>query len=110
MVVFIDLLAGKWSLPILYRLMAAEGPMRFGSLQRSIGVVTQKELTRHLREFESLGLIERAVFPEVPPRVEYSLTPLGRSLREPLDGVAAWVKREAPALLAKRTECAKAAS
>lgn len=105
-----DLLAGKWSLPILYRLMAAEGPMRFGALQRAIGRVTQKELTRHLRQFEMLGLIERAVFPEVPPRVEYTLTPLGRSLREPLDGVAAWVKREAPALLEKRTACAKAAS
>lgn len=108
MVVFIDLLAGKWSLPILYRLMAADGPMRFGALQRSIGRVTQKELTRHLREFESLGFVERAVFPEVPPRVEYRLTPLGRSLREPLDSVAAWVRREAPALVAKRAECAKA--
>lgn len=77
---------------MLYQLLRAEGPIRFGQLQRSVGRVTQKELTRTLRVFEERGLVERKVYPEIPPRVEYWLTPLGASLGEPLCGLARWAE------------------
>ena len=96
----LDLLSGRWALPVLFHLHQANGPIRFGQLQRSIGRVTQKELTRTLREFEARGLVERQVFAEVPPRVEYRTTPLGESLRAPLCGLAHWSEENAEALLA----------
>jgi DNA-binding HxlR family transcriptional regulator len=86
----LDLLAGKWALPILYRLSRLDGPVRFGVLQQQLGRITQKELARHLRQFEALGLVEREAFPGVPPRVEYRVSPLGRSLHVPLDALAQW--------------------
>ena len=88
----IELLSGRWAFPVLYQLLQAEGPIRFGQLQRSVGRVTQKELTKTLRVFEERGLVHRRVFPEVPPRVEYRLTPLGASLGEPLCGLARWAE------------------
>lgn len=90
MVQLLDTLAGRWSFPVLYRLIVRDGPMRFGELQREIGRVTQKELTKRLREFERLGLLTRKVYAEVPPRVEYSITEYGRSLRAPLAALAQW--------------------
>ena len=89
----IELLSGRWAFPVLYQLLRAEGPIRFGQLQRSVGRVTQKELTKTLRVFEERGLVQRKVFPEVPPRVEYWLTPLGQSLGEPLCGLARWAEK-----------------
>jgi DNA-binding HxlR family transcriptional regulator len=94
----LDLLSGRWAMPVLFHLHRANGPIRFGQLQRSIGRVTQKELTRTLREFEARGLVERQVFAEVPPRVEYRVTPLGESLREPLCQLARWSEEHADAL------------
>lgn len=88
----IEMLSGRWAFPVLYQLLRAQGPIRFGQLQRAVGRVTQKELTRTLRHFEERGLVERQVFAEVPPRVEYRLTPLGASLGEPLCGLARWAE------------------
>lgn len=65
-------------------------PMRFRELQRSVGDISQKVLTSNLRDMEKHGLIVRRVFPEVPPRVEYSLTELGQSLRPIIDAMRNW--------------------
>jgi DNA-binding HxlR family transcriptional regulator len=85
----LDLVRGKWKPVLLYHLTA--GPRRFGELQRLLdGRVTQHTLTQQLRELEHDGLVHRQVFAEVPPRVEYSLTDKGRSLRELLNHVYSW--------------------
>lgn len=66
------------------------GTKRFGELKKSIGTVSQKVLTAQLRDMERNGLVTRKVYPEVPPRVEYSLTELGRSLKPILDAMWDW--------------------
>ena len=82
------LIGNKWKVLILRDLMP--GTKRIGELQRSVGHVSQKVLTAQLREMEAQGLVLRTVYPEVPPRVEYSLTALGRSLKPILDVMGAW--------------------
>lgn len=82
------LIGSKWKVLILRDLMP--GTKRFGELRRSIGSVSQKVLTAQLRDMEACGLVDRRVYAEVPPRVEYSLTELGRSLRPILDTMWAW--------------------
>lgn len=82
------LIGSKWKVLILRDLMP--GAKRFGELRRSIGSVSQKVLTAQLRDMEACGLVDRRVYAEVPPRVEYSLTELGRSLRPILDAMWAW--------------------
>lgn len=84
----LTLISDKWKVLILRDLMP--GTKRFGELKRSIGHVTQKVLTAQLREMEAGGLLTRKVYAEVPPRVEYSLTELGRSLKPILDAMGAW--------------------
>lgn len=69
------LLAGKWSILIIYYL--SEGVLRFGELQRKMPGITQATLTKQLRALEEYGLVHRHVYPEVPPKVEYSLTEIG---------------------------------
>ena len=66
------------------------GTKRFGELRKSVGDVSQKVLAAQLRDMEKSGLVHREVYAEVPPRVEYSLTPLGRSLKPILDSMWAW--------------------
>ena len=88
---FVNLISGKWAIPILYRLIAHGGPIRFAELQRATAPITQKELTRHLRQFEQQGLVTRTVYPDMPPRVEYEATDLSRTLKAPLDGLAGWM-------------------
>ena len=66
------------------------GPKRFGELKKSIGTVSQKVLTAQLRDMEANGLVHREVYAEVPPRVEYSLTELGQSLKPILDAMWNW--------------------
>ena len=82
------LIGSKWKVLILRDLMP--GTKRFGELRRSIGGVSQKVLTAQLRDMEACGLVDRRVYAEVPPRVEYSLTELGRSLRPILAAMWAW--------------------
>ena len=84
----ISLIGDKWKVLILRELMG--GTKRFGELQRSVGKVSQKVLTSQLRAMEADGLVHREVFAEVPPRVEYSLTPLGQSLRPVIEALRDW--------------------
>ena len=98
MVDFVHLISGKWAIPILYRLIVTDGPVRFSALQRAIAPITQKELTKQLRLFEQRGLVRRTVYAEVPPRVEYEVTALGRSLRPTLDSLAGWMRSHAQQL------------
>lgn len=83
------LIGNKWQVLILRDLLL-NGTMRFKELQRSIGSVSQKVLTSNLRDLEEAGIVNREVFAEVPPRVEYSLTPLGQSLQPVLDAMWKW--------------------
>ena len=82
------LIGDKWKVLILRDLLP--GTKRFGELKKSIGSVSQKVLTAQLRDMEQNGLVHRAVFAEVPPRVEYSLTDLGKSLKPILDAMWNW--------------------
>ena len=84
----LTLISDKWKVLILRDLMP--GTKRFGELKRSIGTVSQKVLTAQLRQMEESGLLTRTVYPEVPPRVEYSLTDLGKSLKPILNAMWAW--------------------
>lgn len=84
----LTLIGDKWKVLILRDLMP--GTKRFGELRKSVGDVSQKVLTAQLRDMEKSGLVHREVYAEVPPRVEYSLTPLGRSLKPILDSMWAW--------------------
>lgn len=84
----LTLIGDKWKVLILRDLM--DGSKRFGELKRSVGNVSQKVLTAQLRAMEESGLLTRTVYPEVPPRVEYTLTELGYSLRPILDVMWDW--------------------
>lgn len=84
----LSLMGDKWKFLIIRDLLT--GTKRFGELQRLVGGVSQKVLTNNLRQMEESGLINRKVFAEVPPRVEYSLTNLGYSLKPILDSMVNW--------------------
>lgn len=84
----LTLIGDKWKVLILRDLMP--GTKRFGELKKSVGNVSQKVLTAQLRAMEKNGLVHREVYAEVPPRVEYSLTELGKSLKPILDSMWAW--------------------
>jgi DNA-binding HxlR family transcriptional regulator len=81
----------KWSVLVVTRLGA--GSMRFNELRRSIGGISQRMLTLTLRGLERDGLVTRTVFPTIPPRVDYALTPLGRDLLEPVSALGDWATR-----------------
>ena len=84
----LTLIGDKWKVLILRDLMP--GTKRFGELKKSVGNVSQKVLTAQLRAMEESGLVNRKVYAEVPPRVEYSLTELGKSLKPILDSMWTW--------------------
>ena len=84
----LTLISDKWKVLILRDLLS--GTKRFGELKKSIGHVTQKVLTAQLRQMEASGLLTRKVYAEVPPRVEYTLTDLGYSLKPILDAMWTW--------------------
>lgn len=84
----LTLIGDKWKVLILRDLIT--GTKRFGELKKSIGSVSQKVLTAQLRDMEESGLVIRKVYAEVPPRVEYSLTELGHSLKPILDAMQCW--------------------
>lgn len=81
-------IGGRWKVPILWNLI--QGTLRFGELSRTLPSATQKMLTQQLRELERDGLVHRKVYAEIPPKVEYSLTPLGRSLEPVLASLTQW--------------------
>ena len=82
------LISDRWKVLIIRDLM--EGTKRFGELKRSVGNISQKVLTANLRSMEDSGLLSRKVYPEVPPRVEYTLTETGYSLKPILDAMVEW--------------------
>lgn len=82
------MISDKWKVLILRDLL--NGTMRFGELCRSVGNISQKVLTANLRQMERDGLVHREVYPEVPPRVEYSLTETGESLRPIIEAMKDW--------------------
>jgi Predicted transcriptional regulators len=85
----LSFLDGKWKGVILYHLLT-EGTLRFNELRRRIPSVTQRMLTKQLRELEEAELITRTIFPVVPPRVDYALTPLGQSLEPVVTALHVW--------------------
>lgn len=84
----VALIGSKWKLLIIRNLLAR--PWRFNELKKDLAGISQKVLTDSLRSMEADGIITRTVYPEVPPRVEYSLTELGKSLKPILDSMRAW--------------------
>ncbi|HZT11832.1 MAG TPA: helix-turn-helix domain-containing protein [Candidatus Baltobacteraceae bacterium] len=85
----LDRIADKWT-TLVIGVLAEHQPRRFSELRRAVGGISQKMLTQTLRDMERDGLVRRDVYPEIPPRVEYALTPLGLTLREPLSALARW--------------------
>lgn len=92
----LDQVLDKWSLQVLNEL--CERPCRFSELRRLIPAVTQKSLTATLRRLERNGVVERAVISTRPVAIEYRITPLGKTLRPPVDAILAWVREHLPAI------------
>ena len=86
----------KWTVLVVELLR--DGPMRFNELRRTIGGISQRMLTLTLRGLERDGLVTRTVFPTIPPRVDYELTALGRTLRGPLGAIAEWARTHRPTI------------
>ncbi len=84
----LDLIGGKWKAMVIALLM--DKTMRFNELQRALKTVTHRVLAAQLKDLEECGIVHRELFPEVPPRVEYSLTQLGRTLRPLIDELRNW--------------------
>lgn len=97
----LELIADKWTAIIIYRL--AQGTKRYSEIQREISGISQKMLTQTLRGLERDGIVERKVYPVVPPKVEYSLTPLGETLIEPLCKLCEWAETHVSEVEAART-------
>ncbi len=103
--VVLDRLGDKWTGLIVLAL--AGGTLRFGELRERVGQVTPKVLSQTLRVLENDGLLTRAVFAEVPPRTEYTLTTLGRSLLAPLTAIAEWAETHVADILAARAAASR---
>lgn len=96
----LDLIADKWTAIIIYRL--AQNTKRYSELQREINGISQKMLTQTLRRLERDGIVKRKVYAVIPPMVEYSLTPLGKTLIEPLCKLCKWAETNIPEIEAAR--------
>ena len=99
MSIAIDVVGGKWKMHLMWVL--AEGPVRFGQIRRKLDGVSEKVLAENLRQLEASGVVHRELYAEVPPRVEYSLTPLGESLNEALMPLEAWGDRHRDEVLSR---------
>ncbi|EME63807.1 winged helix-turn-helix transcriptional regulator [Amycolatopsis decaplanina] len=99
----IEALANKWALYVLGAIRRYERPMRFSELRRLLDGITQKMLTQTLRSLERDGLIRRDVYPTVPPRVEYGLTPLGVDVGRLTNAVAEWAVENVDQIVASRS-------
>lgn len=98
----IDRVSGKWAIGIM--VAAANGPIRFTELERAVGGISRRMLTLTLRNLERDGLIHRTVYPEVPPKVEYSLTPIAQDLYASLASLTAWAERHRAAIAQARAD------
>ena len=98
-------ICSKWGLVILYEL--SRGTRRHGELRRAIGGVSQKMLTQTLRTLERDRLVRRTIYPIVPPRVDYALTPLGETLMQPLTTLYRWTERHLKKIQQARSESQK---
>lgn len=98
----LDRVGDKWTVLVVSAL--AERTLRFTELRSTVGGVAAKVLTQTLRALERDGVLRRKVYAEVPPRVEYSLTPLGRSLIEPITAIQDWAEGHVSSVLAARDE------
>jgi DNA-binding HxlR family transcriptional regulator len=87
----LDRIGDKWSTLVV--LMLLDGPQRFSQLRTRVGGVTPKVLTETLRRLERDGILTRTAYPEIPPRVEYQLTPTGRSLEHPIRAITTWAEQ-----------------
>ncbi|MEM6284075.1 MAG: helix-turn-helix domain-containing protein [Chloroflexota bacterium] len=88
----IQLIGDRWSVPVIHYLID-NGIMRFGELERAVGNISPGVLTKTLRTLERNGIVERKVYPVIPPRVEYSVTPLGESLKQPMKALCNWSEK-----------------
>lgn len=83
-------LEGKWKIVIIFQLFAAKLPLRFSELERRVEGVNQKMLIQQLKELERDGIVKREVYPQVPPRVEYALSPMGLALGPAIESLIDW--------------------
>ncbi len=104
----LDRISDRWSLLVLLQL--EKGTMRFSELRRQVGDISQRMLSRTVRRLEEEGLVAREVYPTVPPRVDYSLTTLGRSLLRPVRVLVAWAEANRERIHAARASFKAAAS
>lgn len=93
-------IANKWTAMIVIALSA--GPLRFGAVREAVGGISGKVLADTLRDLERDGILSRTAYNQMPPRVEYELTPLGCSLQEPLTALGRWAEKNIPDVLAAR--------
>jgi DNA-binding HxlR family transcriptional regulator len=98
----LDRVGDKWS--VLVVICLSGGTQRFSALRRRIDGISQRMLTETLRQLERDGVVRRTVYAEVPPRVEYALTPMGRTLIAPLGALAAWAEEHRAAIVAAREQ------
>ena len=104
--VVLDRIGDRWTALIVGVL--EDGPRRFGEIRDAMGIAP-KVLTQTLRALERDGLVTRTAYPEIPPRVEYELTPLGLTLREPLAAIRDWAETHIHEIIAARDQAARAA-
>ena len=96
----LDRISDKWTTLVVLVLLG--GPLRFTEVRREVGGVAPKVLTETLRRLERDGILTRTAFAEIPPRVQYELTPLGRSLEQPIRAIAAWAESNMATISAAR--------
>ncbi len=96
----VRIVGGRWKAAVLEQLF--QGTKRFSELKRGVAGITQRMLSQQLRELQSTGIVERTVYPDAPPRVVYTITPLGRSLRPLLDAMCHWGKSHSAAMALKK--------
>jgi DNA-binding HxlR family transcriptional regulator len=99
----LDRVGDKWSILII-SILGECGTLRFNQLSHKIGNISQKMLTVTLKTLEADGLVSRKLYPQIPPRVEYTLTPLGESLLPAIESLTSWAAEHMPAILASRKQ------
>ncbi|HYV37692.1 MAG TPA: helix-turn-helix domain-containing protein [Gemmataceae bacterium] len=101
----LGVIGGRWKVLVLQQLLG--GVKRFNELRRLLGGITHKTLTQQLREMEADGIIHREVYAQIPPKVEYSLTPLGKTLKPVLNAMHCWAERHGDTLLGRKETAAR---